>query len=159
MQKALDNAERELRTQPILEGVYYQLCAACFALKGDATNAETSLAKARDVAAKVPYRSLLHEVHLMTGRAYLMLDRVNDAVRELQAAAQAALHPIEKHSTNYWLARALTSSGQTEEASKVYKAVVADGFNTWMSVDAQARLDPSQGQKLPESAPLVIKEL
>ena len=42
-----------------------------------------------------------YETHQAAGRAYLLLGGNEAALAELQAAAQLALHPLEKHATNY----------------------------------------------------------
>jgi tetratricopeptide (TPR) repeat protein len=147
MEQALARAERELKPHPIIEHKYRQMRACCCAAKKDAVGAEDNLARVRELADEVPSRSAKYETHQAAGRAYLLLGRNESALAELHAAVQLALHPLEKHSTNYWLARAAEAVGQQQEAARLFGLVAADGFDTWMCADARARLNSAPGDR------------
>ncbi len=156
--RALDRVERELKSHPVVEHIYYRLRACCCALKADAPGTENNLVRARTLADEVPSRSAKYETHQFAGRAYLLLGRSEAALSELRAAAQLALHPLEKHATNYWLARGAEAAGHGQEAARIFSLVTADGFDTWMSAQAGARLNSSRGTEGPGSRRLTIGE-
>ena len=134
-----------MKSHPVVEHIYRRLRACCCAAKADAAGAEDNLAGARRLAEEVPSRSAKYETHQGAGRAYLLLGRNEAALAELQAAVQLALHPLERHSTNYWLARAAEAAGHRQEAARLLTLVTADRFDTWMCADARARLNSSSG--------------
>jgi tetratricopeptide (TPR) repeat protein len=139
LEKALHGAQRELRFHPDVERIYWQLRAICHGLKGEASGAEESLKRARDLTVEVPTRLARFYTHCAGGRAYFHLGRSDVAISEFQEATQLALHPLEKHLNNYWLARALEAAGQKIEAGRIFGVVTEDGFATWMTSDAENR--------------------
>jgi tetratricopeptide (TPR) repeat protein len=143
---ALERAARELKSNLAIQHIYERSRATCCAMGGDVLGTEQHLALARQLADEFPSRSAKYETHQAAGRSYLLIGRPEAAVVEFRAAAQLALHPIEKHSTNYWLARATEAAGDLEAAACLYNRVTADHFDTWMSADAIAR--SSQAVKL-----------
>jgi tetratricopeptide (TPR) repeat protein len=158
LEQALDRVVPELKSNPVIEHIYCRLRACCCASKADAPGTENNLVRARTLADEVPSRSAKYETHHFAGRAYLLLGRSEAALSELRAAAQLALHSLEKHSTNYWLARGAEAAGHGQEAARIFSLVTADGFNTWMSADARARLNSSRGEDGPSLGRLVIGE-
>jgi hypothetical protein len=88
----------------------------------------------------------------------LLLGRNQSAVSEFQTFAQLALHPMEKHRTTYFLARATAATGQAQEAARIFSLVITDGFNTWMYADARARLNSVAEGPGPILGPLTIGE-
>ncbi len=144
LEQALDRVAAELGSHPVVAHIYYRVRACCCALKADAPGAENNLEQARALANEVPSRSAKYETHHFAGRAYWLLGRSEAALAELHTAGQLALHPLEKHSTNYWLARAADAAGHGREAARLFSLVAADGFNTWMRADAEARLTPAR---------------
>lgn len=145
---ALDKAKAVLKPNPGMVHIYHRLRALHCALNGDAQGTESNLSQARDIVKSWPSRSAKYEIHLATGRAQLILGQPSTALSELRQAIQVALHPLEKHTTNYWLGRAAEAANQPEEATRHYNALIAQNFDTWMTTDARQRLDPT-APKLP----------
>lgn len=136
---ALQRTQPKLKSNQIMEHIFIRTRACWCAMSGDAAGMAADLARARQLAAEKPAsRSAKYETHLAAGRASFLLGRHEAAVEELRGARDFALHPMEKHTTTYWLARAMEAAAQPSAAS-LFKAVVADRFGTWMEADARAR--------------------
>jgi len=140
MAVALDRAETELGGNPQVRQMYYRLRACCWALQGEVAKAEDNLAQARTLTDEFPSRLSRYEMHRSAGRVALLLGRCGEARTQLLAALDVALHPLEKHTTRYWLGRSAEASGHAEEAVSLLSAVANDAFTTWMSADAANRL-------------------
>ncbi len=137
---ALNQAQKKLKANRIMEHIFVRTRACWHALKGDVADVETDLARARQLAAEKPAsRSAKYETHLAAGRAFHLLGQIEKAIAELNSACQLALHPLEKHASTYWLARA-NESGNHAVATGQFRTVIADGFGTWMEADARARV-------------------
>jgi len=137
---ALDRAKKVMQAQPAIEHIYVRLRTICCAMQADTTGMETHLARARVLAREIPSRSARYETHLAAGRAYLAMGQNESALSDLEEAAKLALHPLEKHTTNYWRARAAEAAGRSDLAAQCLTAVTEDGFDTWMRADAQRRV-------------------
>jgi len=158
LERAVRRAERELKSHPIVERIYLRLQACSCASKGDTAGTENNLARVRQSVDEAPNRSAKYEAHQAAGRAYSLLGWSERAFSEFQEAAKLALHPLEQHTTKYWLARAAEAAGRREEALGNFRRVVADGFNTRMSADARARLDAPGVTPQPVSESLNLGE-
>lgn len=143
LEHSLDRAERELKLNPAIEHIYRRLRACCCATKSEPTEMEGQLVRARQLTNEFPSRSAKYETHQAAGRAYLILQRNDAALPELRSAVGLALHPWERHYSNYWLARAAEAAGQQQDALTLFNSVIANGFDTWMTVDARRRIDAS----------------
>lgn len=129
---ALDQAEKSLGPEPGIQASYCRHRACSLAAQGKATEAETYIERMRTIVKQLPKRSLLWETHFAAGQSYLYLGRFNDALTELIKAQQSVLHPVEKHSTAYWIARAHEAAGNRNEAIPYYQLVAADTIPSWM---------------------------
>jgi tetratricopeptide (TPR) repeat protein len=143
LEDSLNRAERELKSNPAIEHIYRRLRACCCAMKNEPTEMESHLARARQLANEFPSRSAKYETHQAAGRAYLLLQRNDAALTELRAAVGLALCPSERHYSNYWLGRAAEAAGQRQEAEKLFKSVITNGFDTWITADARRRIHAS----------------
>jgi tetratricopeptide (TPR) repeat protein len=136
---ALERTHSKLKSNQIMEHIFIRTRACWHAMKGDVAGVEADLARTRQLAAEKPAsRSAKYETHLAAGRARFLLGQHHAATDELSTANRLALHPMEKHTSTYWLARATETAGQPLAAS-LFKTVVADNFGTWMQADALAR--------------------
>jgi tetratricopeptide (TPR) repeat protein len=136
---ALQRTQSKLKANQIMEHIYIRTRACWLAMGGDATGMEADLARARQLAAEKPAsRSAKYETHLAVGRANFLLGRHGAAVEALKGAHDLGLHPMEKHTATFWLARA-TEMVAPLSAGSLFKAVVADRFGTWMEADARTR--------------------
>jgi len=144
---ALDRAETELGGNPEVRQMYYRLRACCWALKGDAAKAQENFAQARTLTDQFPSRSSRYETHRTAGKVALVLGRCEGARTQFLAALDLALHPLEKHTTRYWLGRSAEACGHAEEAVSLLSAVADDAFTTWMSADATNRLKKRDGYR------------
>ncbi len=140
MELALDRAETELGGNPEVRQMYYRLRACWWALKGDAVKAEENLAQARTLTHEFPSRSSRYETHRTAGKVALTLGGFEEARTQFLFALDLALHPLEKHTTRYWLARAAEACGHAQAAVALLSAVANDAFNTWMTAEAANRL-------------------
>lgn len=137
--EALKQAEAELKSNQIMEHIFVRTRACWHAMRGAVREAEADLARARQLTDEKPAsRSAKYEYHLAAGRAYFLLGQQEKAISELSEAGQQALHPMEKHTSTYWLARANQSANRTSSAN-LFKTVIADGFPTWMAADSRIR--------------------
>jgi tetratricopeptide (TPR) repeat protein len=142
--RALDEAEKSLGPEPGLQMSYARHRACSFAGQGKSEEAETYLQRMRAIVKELPKRSLLWESHAATGRAYLYLGKNSEALAEMMEAQRFALHPIEKHYTAYWIARAYEALGNEAEANAYYKIVAADPIPTRIREQATAALARAQ---------------
>ena len=129
---ALNEAEKSLGPNPGLQAVYCHYRAESFAALGKADEAENYIERMRAIVKQTPKRQLRRETHSATGRSYLYLQKFGEALAELTQAHQLALHPIEKHTTAYWLARAHEAAGDRNETMRYYQIVAADPIPSWM---------------------------
>ncbi len=137
---ALDQAEKSIGPEPGGQTAYCRHRACSFAALGKASEAENYIERMREIVRQLPKRSLLWETHYATGRAYLYLGRFGDALAELIEAQRFVLHPIEKHSTNYWFARTHEAAGHPHEAMPFYQIVATDSIPSWMRKKAAEAL-------------------
>ena len=124
--RALNEAEKLLGRNPVVMAAYCCRRACCLAGQGKPAEAESHIQRMREITRELPRRSLLQETHFAAGRAYLSLGRLSEALGELTEAERLALHPIEKHTTAYWLARTHEAAGNQREAMQYYQIVVAE---------------------------------
>jgi tetratricopeptide (TPR) repeat protein len=137
---ALANTETKLKSHQIMEHIFVRTRACWHAMTGNLPGVDADLARARQLAADTrASRSVKYETQLAVGRARFLLAQHNRAIDELKAANKLALHPIEKHTSTYWLARA-SHAANSSSAESLFKSVTADGFQTWMEADARVRL-------------------
>jgi len=140
---ALDAMQSLLGNNPVIRSNYERNRAICSASKGDVRQAEQHLAEARTIALNLPKRDTQWETNISAGRCYLLLKLTDKASNEFLAAQRRMFHPIEKHMTNYWLARTMEVAKHRAEAIRNYQCVVADDIPTVMrqeSLDALDRL-------------------
>jgi len=137
LQRALDRAEGEMQSNPAIQIIYLCLQACSCGLQEDATGTEKNLAQLRDLSTKLPTRSVRFQTHYAAGRAYLSLQRTDLALSEFQTATNLAVHPVERHSTDYWLARAAKAAGDGPRAMALFQAIVQSRIASWMNADAQ----------------------
>jgi tetratricopeptide (TPR) repeat protein len=130
--QALDTTEPLLGANPVIRCSYHRYRALCAAAKGDALQTELHLANARSITQSLPKRDTQWETSIAAGRCYLSLRLTDKASLEFQEARRHTLHPIEKHVTNYWLARTAEAAKRRSEAIRHYQSVVADNIPTWM---------------------------
>lgn len=138
---ALDQAEKKLGREPGIQFSYCRYRASSMAAQGKVAEAEDYIHRMRTIVKELPKRSLFWETHFAAGRCYLYLSRFGDALAELEEAQRFVLHPIEKHSTNYWIGRIHEVAGDHSKASPFYQAVVADSIPSWMRKKAAEALD------------------
>lgn len=137
--EALERTQKELKSNQMMEHIFVRTRACWHAMRGDVAGVEADLAKARQLTDEKPAsRSAKYEYHLAAGRARLLLGQVEAAIIELESACRLALHPMEKHTSTYWQARANQSANQSSAAT-LFKAVIANGFSTWMDADSRVR--------------------
>lgn len=143
--RMLDQAEKCMGPQPALQASYCRQRATSFAGQGNDREAENHLERMRAIVKKeCPRRSLHWETRFTAGRVYLYLKRFNEALAELDEAQKLVLHPIEKHSTAYWLAKTHESFGNQSEALRFYEIVAADSIPSWMCRQAAEVLAASR---------------
>ncbi len=136
---ALGRAQTKLKANQTMEHIFLRVRACWQAMTGNAAGMEADLARTRQLAAEKPAsRSAKYETHLAAGRAYFLFGRHATAVEELKAATQLALHPLEKHTSTYWLARASQAANEPS-ANALFRTVMADQFGSWMEADARVR--------------------
>jgi hypothetical protein len=136
---ALEQVQSKLKSHRIIEHIFVRTRACWHAMTGDVAGVEADLARTRQLAAEKPAsRSAKYETHLAAGRAFLLLGQDARAIGELKTANHLALHPLEKHVSMYWLARANQAVDHTLAATQ-FNTVIADGFGTWMESDARVR--------------------
>jgi tetratricopeptide (TPR) repeat protein len=137
---ALQRAQGKLKAHRTMEHIFVRTRACWHAMLGNVGDAEADLERTRQLAAEKPAsRSAKYETHLAIGRVRFLLAQHDIAIEELKAANQLALHPMEKHTATYWLARA-SQAVNSHSATDLFKTVIADGFQTWMEGDARARV-------------------
>src|SRR6266498_377165 len=141
--RALDQAEKFLGPELGLQMSYCRHRACCLAGQGKSKEAENYIERMRAIARELPKRSLVWEKHFAAGRSYLYLRRFNDALAELIEAQRSVLHPIERHSTAYWIARTHDAAGNKRDANAYYQIVVSDTIPSWMRKHAAETLDRS----------------
>jgi hypothetical protein len=108
---ALQRAHSLLKSHPIMKHIFVRTRACWHAMVGDVNGVEADLARAREFVAEFPAsRSVKFETHLVAGRARFLLTQYEAAIHELTEANKLALHPMEKHTSIYWLARASQGS-------------------------------------------------
>lgn len=108
------------------------LVNAARVLEGKADETDRCVARLREQVQKSPTRTRIWETHLAIGRSHYDLRRYREAVTELTEAQRHVLHPLENHTTTYWLAKAHEASGNRREAARCYQAVAADAIPSWM---------------------------
>ena len=133
---ALDQAEKKLGPEPGIQMSYCRYRACSLAAQGKAAEAQDYIQRMQAIVKQLPKRSLRWETHFATGQSYLYLERFGDALTELAGAQQLALHPIEKHSTAYWIARTHGAAGDGHKAIPYYQTVAADPIPSWMRKNA-----------------------
>ncbi len=138
--RALDQAEKSLGPEPGIQTSYCRHRACSLAAQGKVTEAENYIERMRTIVQQLPKRSLLWETHFATGQSYLHLRRFNDGLTELIGAQRSVLHPIEKHATAYWIARAHEATGNRNEAIHYYQIVAADTIPSWLRKQAAESL-------------------
>ncbi|HUJ11769.1 MAG TPA: hypothetical protein VL171_17300 [Verrucomicrobiae bacterium] len=138
--RALDATEPLLGNNPIIRCSYNRSRAICAAAKGDAKQTEQYLAEARTITLSQPKRDTRWETNIAAGRCYLSLQLIDKARAEFLEAQRRALHPIEKHVTNYWLACTAVTAKRRNKAIRYYQTVVADGIPTVMRQESLAAL-------------------
>lgn len=137
---ALEHAQSKLKSHRTMEHIFVRTHACWNAMIKNVSGMEADLARTRELAAEKPAsRSAKYETHLAAGRACFLLSQHEAAIDELRAAINLALHPMEKHTSTYWLARA-SQAANSPSAASLFKTVTADGFQTWMEADARVRL-------------------
>jgi len=138
--RMLDQAEKLLGPQPGVQSSYCRYRAHSAAAQGKTAEAERYIERLRTLVQQLPKRSLLREAHYSTGRSYMYLKRFSDALAEFEAAERFGLHPVEKHITAYWLARAHEAAGTPNKAIQYYQAVVADTIPSRLRTQAAEAL-------------------
>jgi tetratricopeptide (TPR) repeat protein len=138
--RALDQAEKSLGPEPGLQMSYCRHRACSLARQGKSKEAEDYIGRMRAIVKELPKRSLLWETHFTAGQSYFHLRRFNEALAELIEAQRSILHPIERHATAYWIARAQEAAGNQREADAYYRIVAADPIPSWMREKAAAAL-------------------
>lgn len=139
--QALDATEPILGTNPVIQANYHRYRAICVAAKGDAWQTEQHLAEARSLTQRHPKRDSQFETHIAAGRCYLSLKLTDKAGTEFLEAQHHTLHPIEKHVTNYWLARTAEAARGRTDAIRNYQSVIADDIPTVMRQESLAALN------------------
>ena len=134
--EALDQAGKSLGPEPGLQMSYWRHRAFSFAGQGKAVEAETFLERMRTLLKTYPKRAFQWETRYAAGRAYLYLKRFNEALAELTEAYKVVLHPIEKHSTAFYIAKAYEGAGNQGEARRYYEIVVAERIPSRMHEQA-----------------------
>jgi ATP/maltotriose-dependent transcriptional regulator MalT len=138
--QALEQTQGKLKSQQAMEHIFVRTRACWHAMKGDLAGVEADLGRARQLTDEKPAsRSAKYEYHLASGRCRFLLGQFETAIAELEAAVRLALHPMEKHTSQYWLARA-HQAARRPSAAGLFQAVIADGFATWMETDSRARV-------------------
>jgi tetratricopeptide (TPR) repeat protein len=135
---ALDEAEKLLGSNPVLQISYWLARARSYAAQGKSAEADDYIARLRTMTQQFRRRSTLMETHLSIGRSYLSLGRLGEALVELAEAQRNALHPIEKHQVTYWIARTHEVAGNPSEAILCYQKVASDPIPSWMRRQAEA---------------------
>lgn len=130
--RVLNEAEKALGPKPGLQMSYCRERACSLAGKQEPEEAEKYIHRMRAIAGELPKRAMLWELHFSTGRAYFYLRRFSDALAELMEAQKFVLHPIEKHVTAFWIARAHDGAGSRREAMPYYQIVFADPIQSRM---------------------------
>jgi tetratricopeptide (TPR) repeat protein len=141
---ALDRAEKSLGPEPGLRAGYHRCRARSFAEQGKGPEAEKHLEHLRVIVKERPKRGLLWELHYTAGQSYLNLNRLNEALAQLQEAQKWLLHPIEKHSTNFWMAKAHEALGNQSEAIRYYQMVADDPIPSKIRNEALEKIAVSQ---------------
>jgi tetratricopeptide (TPR) repeat protein len=139
---SLEKAGAAMGGHPSLRIIHAELRACLCAGKGDAAGADDWLRKGADLLQPHRRRASQSEYHRFAGRAALMLGRKDAAVAELETALKTCLHPIENHSTRFWLARACEAAGNGTRAAELYRAVAEDGIPSKWSAEARAKASP-----------------
>jgi tetratricopeptide (TPR) repeat protein len=136
--RALDEAEKFLGSNPAWPTYYCAVRARSYGAQGRSAEANEQIARARVLMQQSPRRSTQMETHLAIGRAYLSLRRFGEALAELAEAQRLASHPMEKHQTAYWLARTQEAAGNRDEAMRYFRQVASDPIPSWMQREAAA---------------------
>jgi tetratricopeptide (TPR) repeat protein len=143
--EAIEQTQTQLKSNQIMEHIFVRTRACWHAMRGDVAGVEADLARARQLTDEKPAsRSAKFEYHLAAGRSRFLLGQGETAIYELENACRLALHPIEKHASTYWLARANQSANRSS-AANLFKIVIANGFSTWMEADSRARSAEIEG--------------
>jgi tetratricopeptide (TPR) repeat protein len=137
---ALDEAEKSLGSNRILQICYWRARTRSQAGQGKSVEADDCIAHVRAMTKLLNRRSTVMETHFAIGRSYLPLRRFGEALVELAEAQRNALHPIEKHQTTYWIARTHEAAGNPIEAMTCYQKVASDPIPSWMRRQAAADL-------------------
>jgi tetratricopeptide (TPR) repeat protein len=148
----LEKAGASLGGHPTLRIIYGQLQACLCAGKGDATGADGWLAKGAEILRTHPRRASRAEYHRFAGRAALTLGRADAAVEHLESSLKVALHPMEKHSTRYWLAKAYEAKGNAGKAAEMYRDVAQDGIASKWSGEARSKASPPAPSERPPAS-------
>jgi len=138
--RALDEAEKKLGSEPGIQMSYCRYRALSFAAQGKPLETGDYVERLRRTVKERPKRSLLWETHFVTGQTCFYLGQLGDALAEFEKARSLALHPVEKHPTAYWIGHVYEAMGDLSKAVPCYQAVVADGIPTWMSKNAAESL-------------------
>ena len=139
---ALERTQSQLKAHQMMEHIFVRTRACWHAMKGNVAGVEADLTRTRQLTDHRPAsRSAKYEYHLASGRAGFLLGRHDAAIEELGAATRLALHPMERHTSHYWLARA-NQAANPPAAAELFKTVIADGFATWMETDSRDRTKP-----------------
>ncbi len=138
--RLLDQTEKSLGPEPGLQASYFGQRACALAGQGKTGETEQYIQCMRVLARQLSKRSMLCETQFAAGQAYFYLGRFGDALAELIEAWKYVLHPMEKHSTAYWIARIHEAAGHPREALPYYQMVAADSIPTWMRMRAAEAL-------------------
>ena len=138
--RSLDAVEKLLGANPVILCDYHRRRAICAAAQGENARMEQHLREARSIVAQHPKRSTQWATDIAAGRCYLLSQAIDKAGVEFLAARSRALHPLDKHVTNYWLGRAAEAAKHRTEAIRHYQSLVSDGIQTRMREEAVAAL-------------------
>ncbi|MEX2216136.1 MAG: hypothetical protein WD768_18640 [Phycisphaeraceae bacterium] len=72
------------------------------------------------------------------------LGHFSEAVRACGEAFDAAIHPLQRHESTYWLARATTAAGDKDAARDAFKRLLEDHIETRMRDEAKHALQSSE---------------
>ena len=133
---SLDQAAGTMGGHPGLRSMHRMLEASLFAQEGDGPAAERCLQEGREILAGPTTRGQKADFLRWAGRTLTRLGRWDAAQAELDAAMAIAIHPLEKHTTRFWMARLCEARGAGEKAAELYRSVAADGIPSRYAAEA-----------------------
>jgi len=134
----LDEAKGYLCRLPDMQLRYHGLRAVESAGLNRPDDAERELASMDRARTRLYGRQHAWEAHRLAAACHLTFQRFDLARESLQRAGEIVIHPIDRHYTSYWLARCAQLRGNPAAAVEHYRAVIADGFDTWFHHEAAA---------------------